>query len=101
MKIAKVVGNIVATRKDERLVGKKILVVQLLVPDTKGELEPVSTPDGFCVAVDLIGSGVGEHVIICTGSSARIAAGNSDAPIDSVIVGHIDTVDIDTRYCER
>ncbi len=101
MKIARVVGNVVATRKDDRLVGKKILVVQILIPDPEGELEPVRSVDGFEVSVDLIGSGVGEYVVICNGSSARAAAGATDAPIDSVIVGHIDTVDIDTRYSKR
>jgi ethanolamine utilization protein EutN len=85
--IAKVRGTVVSTSKDERLVGFKLLVVHRL--DTEGNY--TGMPD---VAVDSVGAGVGETVIIARGSSARHATGRLDAPIDAVIVGIVDSVEI-------
>ena len=73
MKLAKVVGSVVATRKDDRLVGHKLLVVQMLIPGREGIYRPGRDEWGFAVAVDLVGSGTGETVILCSGSSARSA----------------------------
>ena len=87
MILAKVVGTVVATRKDERLVASKLLVARPL--DASG------TPDGnYLVAVDTVDAGVGETVLIVSGSSARMAQGYKDLPIDAAIIGIIDHVDV-------
>jgi len=85
--LARVRGTVVSTSKDERLVGFKLMVVQRIGVDD----EYVSLPQ---VAVDTVGAGVGETVIVTGGSSARFAASRSDAPIDSTIVGIVDSVEI-------
>jgi microcompartment protein CcmK/EutM len=84
--LAKVVGTVVATRKDERLVASKLLVARPL--DASG------TPDGnYLVAVDTVNAGVGDTVLIVSGSSARMADGYKDSPIDAAIIGVIDHID--------
>jgi len=88
MILAKVVGTVVATRKDERLEGKKLLVCRPVNP--KGE-----TDGSYVVAVDTVGAGYRETVLIVGGSSARMAAGFKDSPIDSAIVGIVDEVRTD------
>lgn len=89
MKIGKVIGNIWATRKDDRLGGLKLLIVQPtnLLDDT-----PVREP---IIAADIIGAGVGEMVIYVGGSSARGAAGSREIPVDATIVGIVDDQEID------
>lgn len=85
MEIGRVVGTVVATRKDERLVGTKLLVT---VPiDTKGK--PCGTS---LVAVDMVGAGIGERVIYTRGSVASRAYSDRQAPIDAVIVGIVDAI---------
>jgi microcompartment protein CcmK/EutM len=86
MILAKVVGTVVATRKDERLVSQKLLVAR--------PLDPSGKPDGnYLVAVDTVDAGFGETVLIVSGSSARMAAGMKDCPVDAAIVGVVDAVD--------
>ena len=87
MLIARVVGEVVATRKDEKLVGTKLLVVRQVTPSGKDE----ST---YLVAVDTVDAGRSDKVLIVQGSSARMAAGLSDTPVDAAIVGVIDSVDV-------
>ena len=87
MFLAKVRGTVVSTSKDERLVGFKLLVVSRL--GIEGDY--VGLPQ---VAIDTVGAGVGETVIVTGGSSARFAAARSDAPIDSTIGGIVDAVEI-------
>jgi len=88
MYLARVVGTVVATRKDDRLEGCKLLVVQPL--DEKGK------PEGKCaVAVDTVQSGGGELVLVVTGSSARMTSRTKDSPVDAAIVGVVDTVSLD------
>ena len=89
MLIAKVIGTIVATRKHELLVGSNIQVVQPL--ECSGN-EPNGDP---FVAVDAVGAGVGERVIIVRGSGARLAVDNDQCPVDATIIGIIDQVDIE------
>jgi ethanolamine utilization protein EutN len=84
MIVGKVVGSVVATRKNERLLGSKFLIVEAY-PST----ETQSKNDRF-VAVDNVGAGIGELVLIATGSAARIGCGLDQAPIDAAIVGIID-----------
>jgi ethanolamine utilization protein EutN len=89
MLIAKVIGTIVATRKHTRLVGSKIQIVQPL--DREG-LVPKGDP---LVAVDAVGAGVGELVILVRGSAARRALNDDQVPVDATIVGIIDQIDIE------
>lgn len=89
MHLATVIGTVVSTSKDERLVGFKLLLTQRINPDGSPAAEiPPS------ISVDTVGAGVGEQVIVVGGSSARAAAGRPDAPIDSAVVGIIDTVEV-------
>ena len=88
MLIAKVVGTVVATRKDDRLLNAKLMVSR--------PIDPSGKPEGtYLVAVDTVDAGVGETVLIVSGSSARMAAGLKDCPVDAAIVGVIDRIDID------
>jgi microcompartment protein CcmK/EutM len=85
--LAKVVGTVVATRKDEKLVSNKLMLVRPSDPHGKPE-------GGFLVAVDTVDAGYGETVLIVSGSSARMAAGMKDCPVDAAIVGIVDTVTV-------
>ena len=87
MLLAKIVGTVVATRKDPRLVSSKLLIARPIDPRGKAE-------GSYLVAVDTVDAGVGETVLIVSGSSARMAAGLKDCPVDAAVVGIIDTVDI-------
>ena len=95
MFLAKVIGNAVSTQKDRRLVGSKLL---LIVPiDNAAEYEmAVKGPleKDMLIAVDMVGAGVGEIVIVTTGTPAVHATDQADSPVDAVIIGIIDTVDI-------
>lgn len=87
MLLAKIVGTVVATRKDPRLVSNKLLIVRPVDPKGKAE-------GNYLVAVDTVDAGVGETVLIVSGSSARMASGMKDCPVDAAIVGIIDTVEV-------
>lgn len=87
MLLAKVVGTVVATRKDPRLVSNKLLVARPV--DPRGKID-----GNFLVAVDTVDAGVGETVLIVSGSSARMASGMKDCPVDAAIVGIVDAVEI-------
>jgi ethanolamine utilization protein EutN len=87
MILARVVGTVVATRKDERLVSSKLLLARPV--DPHGKID-----GGYLVAVDTVDAGVGETVLIVSGSSARMAAGLKESPVDAAIVGIIDTVTV-------
>ncbi len=90
MILGRVVGNIVATRKDPRLEGYKLLVVKPVAPDGKEE-------SGYVIAVDTVQAGNSELVIVVSGSSARMAEGCKDKPVDASIVGIVDSVSLDQR----
>ena len=85
MILAKVVGTVVATRKDDRLVSQKLLLVQPTDPAGALHGNPL-------VAVDTVDAGVSETVLIVSGSSARMAADLKDTPVDAAIVGIVDSV---------
>ena len=87
MLLGKIVGPVVASRKDPRLVSSKLLVVRPVDPKGKAE-------GNYLVAIDTVDAGVGETVLVVSGSSARMAAGLKDCPVDAAIVGIVDTVDI-------
>jgi ethanolamine utilization protein EutN len=86
MLIAKVVGNVVATKKDERLTGKKLLILRPFRGSS-------FSPDETLVAVDCVGAGIGETVLTVCGSSARIASDGLESPIDAAVVGIVDTME--------
>jgi microcompartment protein CcmK/EutM len=86
MIIARILGTVVSTQKDERLLGKKLLIVKPINLDGTDQ-------SGYLVAVDTVGAGFHERVIIVGGSSARLAEGNKDCPVDAAIIGVIDTID--------
>jgi len=85
--LAKVVGTVVATRKDPRLVSHKLLITRPVDPRGKAE-------GSYLVAVDTVDAGIGETVLIVSGSSARMASGMKDCPVDAAIVGIIDDVEL-------
>lgn len=94
MHIGRVIGTVVATRKDEKLVGTKLMVTQPL----NLELLPKGDP---LIAVDTVGAGIGELVVYTKGTASRIAARKMDAPIDAAIVGIIDKIDINKTLLEE
>lgn len=81
MIVGKVVGSVVATRKSESLIGCKFLIVEPFEKMEQG---------GRIVAVDNVGAGIGEIVLVAKGSSARIGYGMDRAPVDAAIVGIVD-----------
>ncbi len=83
MMIGRVIGNVWATRKKDSLSGSKLMIVQRLDAVSGESLENF-------VAVDCVGSGIGEKVLVTVGSSARKALENTEAPVDAAIVGIID-----------
>ena len=87
MQLARVIGDVVVTRKDENLVGIKLLVVQPLSP----EREPVGRP---LVAVDAVGAGVGEEVFFVRGKEASFPFHPAEPPVDAGIVGIVDHWDL-------
>ena len=93
MFLAKVEGSVVATKKDPSMNGRKLL---LLRPQLVDEKDPTKFRPGTntIVAVDCLGAGIGEMVLFCQGSSARLAPGMKDAPVDAVIIGIVDVVDV-------
>jgi ethanolamine utilization protein EutN len=94
MFVAKVTGAIVSTQKVDTMVGQKLLVVEpfRLEPTKRSEL--ITTGRTF-IAVDTLGAGVGDMVLITQGSSARFTPETSKLPIDCVIIGIVDTVHIE------
>ena len=87
MLLAKIVGTVVATRKDPRLVSHKLMMARPVDPHGKAE-------GNYLVAIDTVDAGVGETVLIVSGSSARMASGLKDCPVDAAIVGIVDTVEM-------
>ncbi len=88
MLLARVVGTVVATRKDSRLEGKKLLIVKPISPD--------GTETGaYMVAVDTVDAGFRETVLLVQGSSARMAAECKDRPVDTAIIGVVDDIRVE------
>lgn len=90
MKLGKIVGTVVASRKDPSLESLKLLVVANLTTTLEAE-------GGYVVAVDSVGAGVGEVILYATGSSARQTAVTKDRPVDAVIMAIVDSFDIEGR----
>lgn len=90
MTLGRVVGTVVATRKEEKLKGFKLQVVETLDLDLKAT-------GSFVVAVDAVGAGVGEVVLTASGSSARLTEVTKDCPVDAVILAIVDTLETGGR----
>lgn len=88
MWLGKVVGTVVAPTKNESLVGCKLLVVQPLNLDGMNTIS-------LQVAVDTVGAGNGENVLVTSGSSARHVMGNDDSAVDAAIVGIVENIDLE------
>ena len=93
MFLARIEGSIVATKKEATMNGRKLL---LLRPQLVDEKDPTKFRNGVntIVAVDTVGAGIGELVLFCQGSSARLAGGLREAPVDAVVIGIVDGVDV-------
>jgi len=93
MFLARVEGSVVATKKDASMNGRKLL---LLRPQLVDEKDPTKFRPGVntIIAVDSVGAGIGELVMFCQGSSARLAPNLKDAPVDAVVIGIVDSVDV-------
>ena len=87
--LGKVIGTVWATRKDDQLVGMKLQIVREVDLD-------LSFKDRFVVAVDSVGAGAGEVVLVAQGSSARQTALTNNKPVDAVITAIVDKLDVET-----
>lgn len=96
MFVAKVTGAVVSTQKVDSIVGYKLLVVEPYRLDSKTRKKLDTTGRTF-IAVDTLGAGEGDFVLITQGSSARLTDETRDLPIDTVVVGIVDNVHVDSR----
>lgn len=94
MKICIVEGHVWATKKEPSLEGLKFMVVRDLEADG-------SKDDDVYVAADMVGAGVGERVLVVSGSTARRAVGGDERPVDAAIVGIIDVIEVDREKAEK
>ena len=90
MFLGKVIGTVWSTKKDEKLVGSKLLIVRKLDLDLKEKSD-------FVVAVDSVGAGEGEVVLVATGSSSRQTHITQDKPVDAVIMAIVDKLDVSIK----
>lgn len=102
MLLAKVIGTVVATRKDPRLEGRKLLIVALLTPEEierrgASAAEHAEGKSNYLVAVDTVDAGYQETVVLVQGSSARMASTCKDTPVDAAIVGIVDTISMQKK----
>jgi len=88
--LGRVIGTVWSTKKDEKLVGAKFLIVRKLDLDLKEKSD-------FVVAVDSVGAGEGEVVLVATGSSSRQTHFTQDKPVDAVIMAIVDKLDISIK----
>ncbi len=97
MFLAKVIGNVVSTQKNEGFQGMKLLLVQPYITKD-GELTPAGSS---IVAVDSVGAGEDELVMFTQGSSARLTDSTKNCPVDAVIIGIVDTVEVGGRRLKK
>ena len=95
MILGKVVGTVVATQKDSGLEGFKLQVVQAL------DIQTLKPESRFLVAVDAVGAGVNEVVLCTIGSSARMTGSTEDRPVDAVVIGIVDSVEMEGETTYR
>ena len=93
MFLARVEGSVVSTKKEAAMNGRKLLILR---PQLVDEKDPTRFRPGSntIVAVDSVGAGIGELILFCQGSSARLAAGLKETPVDAVVIGIVDAVDV-------
>ena len=93
MFLAQVIGQVVATRKDDRMKGRKLLLLRPMLVD---ESDPAKFRPGSntIVSVDTVGAGEGDLVMFCQGSSARQAEGMKQLPVDAAVIAIVDSVDV-------
>ena len=96
MILVTVEGSVVATKKNAKMTGTKFLVVRPLVIDSPSAKE-LRNGQTTLVASDSLGAGEGDCVLVVQGSSARLAADDKDSPVDAVVIGIVDTVDLGKR----
>ncbi len=96
MFVAKVTGSVVSTQKVDSMIGCKLLIVEPYRLDPQSQSSLIATGRTF-IAVDMLGSGVGDYVLISQGSSARFTPETSKLPIDCVIIGIVDNVHVDKQ----
>jgi ethanolamine utilization protein EutN len=97
MFLAKVIGNVVATQKNAKFQGMKLLFLQPYISGEAG----LKASGSAVVAVDSVGAGLGECVLFTQGSSARLTPSTKDAPVDCVIVGIVDSVEVNGVKLEK
>ncbi|MHC4404994.1 MAG: EutN/CcmL family microcompartment protein [Planctomycetota bacterium] len=93
MFVGKVTGSLVSTQKVDAMVGRKLLVVEPYRLDAETRAKLNTTGRTF-VAVDTVGAGEGEYVLVTQGSSARLTPETKNLPVDMVIIGIVDTVHV-------
>lgn len=93
MIVAKVVGTVWATQKQQSLTGHRLLVVQPLSANGKGA-------GSLLVAIDSLGAGIGQQVLVSVGSAASRGTAQADSPIDAAVVALVDKLDVDSRHFE-
>ena len=96
MYLGKVIGSVVSTKKDDSMMGRKLLMVRPMLADPENP-EKFKPGSNTIVAIDTLGAGEGELVMFAQGSSARQANGLKSVPVDAAIVGIVDTVTIKGR----
>lgn len=96
MFVAKVTGSLVSTQKVESMVGFKLLVVEPYRIDPQQRQSLVTTGRTF-IAVDTLGAGEGDYVLICQGSSARLTPETKNLPIDTIVIGIVDNVHVESQ----
>lgn len=93
MFLAQVTGSVVATQKTPSMTGHKLLIVEPYRVDAENRTKLVSTGRTF-VSVDLLGAGIGDFVLICQGSSARLTPETKNLPVDCVVIGIVDSAHV-------
>ncbi len=93
MFLARVIGSVVSTKKDETMKGRKLLLLRPMLVDEQNP-EKFRAGQNTIVAVDSLGAGKGEWVLFCQGSSARMASGLKSLPVDAAVVGIVDRVEV-------
>ncbi len=100
MILARVEGSVVSTKKNVKMTGAKFLFVRPLLVDP-ANLTGFKPGTNTIIAVDDLGAGEGEVVLIAQGSSARLGAKDKDTPIDAIVIGIVDTVDVQKKVVYR
>jgi ethanolamine utilization protein EutN len=93
MFLAEVIGQVVATKKDEHLVGHKLLILRPKLVDDK-DSSKFKDGSNTIVAIDTVGAGVGEFVLFCQGGSSRQASGLKNVPVDACVIAIVDSVEV-------